>query len=85
MTEITDVDTGQAAEAAEIDHTTCSRCATERLEGVPFCTRCNLRFEVAAPTYQPVRRGHGLPSRKLLLVLPLLLVAVATALLLLFG
>lgn len=81
MTEITDVDTGPAA---EIDNTTCPRCATERLEGVPFCTRCNLRFEVAAPaTYQPARRRPGLPSRRLLLVLPLVLAAVAAALLLL--
>jgi hypothetical protein len=80
MTEITDVDTGPAA---EIDNTTCSRCSAERLEGVPFCTNCNLRFEVAAPaTYQPARRRPGLPSRKLLLVLPLLLAAAALLLLL---
>ena len=83
MTEITDVDTGPAA---EIDNTTCSRCATERLEGVPFCTRCNLRFEVAAPvTHQSVRRRRTFLSRRLLLVLPLLLVALATAVLLLLG
>jgi hypothetical protein len=89
-------DTGLAADGAtatvttvetEASPDTCPRCSAERLDGVPFCTNCTLRFlpadfwvvrQAAAPAVESiaVRRRRRWPWVLLLL---LLLVAGAAA------
>ena len=82
----TGIDTLVAADThTEPEVEVCPRCATERLDGVPFCTNCTLRFlpadfwvvrQAAAPAVEsiPVRRRRRWPW-----VLLLLLVLVAGA------
>lgn len=78
---VTTVETGASPE-------TCPRCSAERLDGVPFCTNCTLRFlpadfwvvpQAAAPAVEsvPARRRRRWPWVLLLL---LALVAGAAAL-----
>ncbi|RYP88916.1 hypothetical protein EKO23_00285 [Nocardioides guangzhouensis] len=78
MSEITDVDTRAAAEIDHVTQATCPRCEAERLDGVPFCTTCHLRFVADFP---PVPPSPGPRRRRLTwkLLLPLVaLVAAAT-------
>ena len=69
---------------AEIDAATCPRCSSERLQGVPFCTTCNLRFALPAPVAgeTPRRRLRG-GRWRLLLLMPVLAAAAVAAMVLL--
>ena len=79
----TGIDTGRDAEAeaqTAAAAEACPRCSAERLDGVPFCTNCSLRFlpaefwvvrQAAAPAVEsiPARRRRRWPWVLLLLLL----------------
>jgi hypothetical protein len=85
MSEITDVDTRAAAEIDHVTQATCPRCTAERLDGVPFCTTCHLRFVADFPPVVPARPRRRRPSWRLLVPLVALVAAAAVVVLVLVG
>ena len=73
---------------------TCPRCDAERLEGVPFCTTCSLRFlpaeawivrQAEAPAIESIPSGRRRRWPWVLLVLVVLVAGAAAAAYLLLG